>query len=74
MAGIDRLNVVEQYADRMIGNRLVQSMGWPGMVRVTERWFPWSRYASAMAIVTALNVEEGGAFEVSSAEAILDAL
>lgn len=33
-------------------NRLVQSSGWPGMVRIASRWFAAERYGSAMGIVS----------------------
>ncbi|HAC78832.1 MAG: MFS transporter [Candidatus Binatia bacterium] len=35
-----------------IGNRLVQSGGWVGMVQICSRWLPAASYASAMAIVS----------------------
>jgi len=35
-----------------IGNRAVQSMGWPGMVQLAARWFGHSAYARAMGIVS----------------------
>ena len=35
-----------------IGNRLVQSMGWPGVVKVTSKWFSYSRYGAAMGFVS----------------------
>jgi len=34
------------------GNRLVQSMGWPGMVKVAGRWFTPARYGTVMGIVS----------------------
>jgi sugar phosphate permease len=34
------------------GNRLIQSLGWAGAVKITSRWFPFSRYGAAMAIVS----------------------
>lgn len=33
-------------------NRLVQSLGWPGMVKITSRWFPHSRYGTVMGIIS----------------------
>lgn len=33
-------------------NRLVQSLGWPGMIKITSRWFPHSRYGTVMALVS----------------------
>src|SRR5207245_7148913 len=35
-----------------IGNRLVQSMGWVGMVKITSRWFSFSQYGTAMGIIS----------------------
>jgi OPA family glycerol-3-phosphate transporter-like MFS transporter len=35
-----------------IGNRLSQSQGWAGLVRVSSRWFSYSTYGSVMAIVS----------------------
>ncbi len=35
-----------------IGNRLVQSFGWPGIVRLSSRWFSYSTYGGVMAIVS----------------------
>jgi OPA family glycerol-3-phosphate transporter-like MFS transporter len=35
-----------------IGNRLVQSMGWVGMVKVTSRWFSFSQYGTVMGIIS----------------------
>ena len=34
------------------GNRLAQSLGWAGMVKIIGRWFPPSSYGSAMALVS----------------------
>ena len=34
------------------GNRLAQSLGWAGMVKIIGRWFPPSSYGSAMAVVS----------------------
>ena len=34
------------------GNRLAQSMGWAGMVKLIGRWFPPSSYGTAMAAVS----------------------
>jgi sugar phosphate permease len=33
-------------------NRLLQSLGWPGMIKITSRWFAFSRYGTAMGIVS----------------------
>jgi OPA family glycerol-3-phosphate transporter-like MFS transporter len=35
-----------------IGNRLIQSLGWVGMVKITSHWFSASTYATAMAVVS----------------------
>jgi sugar phosphate permease len=35
-----------------IGNRLFQSQGWAGLVRVSSRWFSYSTYGSVMALVS----------------------
>ena len=35
-----------------IGNRLVQSLGWAGMVKISSKWFSYSAYGSVMAIVS----------------------
>ena len=35
-----------------VGNRLVQAIGWPGMVKIVSRWFPFSSYGTAMGIVS----------------------
>jgi sugar phosphate permease len=35
-----------------IGNRLVQSAGWVGLVKVTSRWFSYSAYGSVMAVLS----------------------
>jgi sugar phosphate permease len=35
-----------------IGNRLFQSQGWAGMVRVSSRWFSYSTYGSVMAVIS----------------------
>jgi len=34
-----------------MGNRLVQSGGWAGLVKVTSRWFSYSRYGSVMGVL-----------------------
>ncbi|MBO0722936.1 MAG: MFS transporter [Blastocatellia bacterium] len=33
-------------------NRLLQSMGWPGAVKLTARWFSFSSYGTAMGIIS----------------------
>ena len=35
-----------------MGNRLTQSMGWAGMVKITSRWFSYSSYGTVMGIVS----------------------
>jgi sugar phosphate permease len=35
-----------------IGNRLVQSLGWAGMVKVTSKWFSFSSYGTAMGVIS----------------------
>jgi sugar phosphate permease len=35
-----------------IGNRLFQSQGWAGLVRVSSRWFSYSTYGTVMAVVS----------------------
>jgi sugar phosphate permease len=35
-----------------IGNRLVQSTGWAGAVKITSRWFSYSSYGAAMGVVS----------------------
>lgn len=35
-----------------IGNRLVQSTGWAGMVKITSRWFSYSSYGAAMGVIS----------------------
>jgi sugar phosphate permease len=35
-----------------VGNRLVQSLGWAGMVKVTSRWFSYTTYGSVMAVLS----------------------
>jgi OPA family glycerol-3-phosphate transporter-like MFS transporter len=35
-----------------IGNRLVQSLGWVGMVKISSRWFSFSSYGTVMGIVS----------------------
>jgi OPA family glycerol-3-phosphate transporter-like MFS transporter len=34
------------------GNRLVQSLGWVGMVKITARWFSYSTYGTVMGILS----------------------
>jgi sugar phosphate permease len=35
-----------------IGNRLFQSTGWVGLVKVTSRWFSYSAYGTVMAVLS----------------------
>ncbi len=35
-----------------LGNRLVQSLGWAGLVKVTSRWFSYSAYGSVMGVLS----------------------
>ena len=35
-----------------IGNRLFQSQGWAGLVRVSSRWFSYSTYGTVMAVLS----------------------
>ena len=35
-----------------IGNRLVQSTGWAGMVKISSRWFSYSSYGTVMGIIS----------------------
>jgi OPA family glycerol-3-phosphate transporter-like MFS transporter len=35
-----------------VGNRLVQSLGWVGMVKVASRWFSFSTYGTVMGVLS----------------------
>jgi sugar phosphate permease len=35
-----------------LGNRLIQSLGWPGMIKLTSRWFSYSAYGTVMGIIS----------------------
>jgi sugar phosphate permease len=35
-----------------LGNRMVQSLGWPALVKVSSRWFSYSTYGSVMAVLS----------------------
>ena len=35
-----------------IGNRLVQSLGWAGMVKISSKWFSYSMYGTVMGIIS----------------------
>jgi sugar phosphate permease len=34
------------------GNRLVQSLGWAGMVKISSRWFSYSSYGTVMGLIS----------------------
>src|SRR5262249_52266442 len=40
------------FALAWVGNRLVQSLGWAGIVKVTSRWFSYHTYGTVMAILS----------------------
>lgn len=33
-------------------NRLIQSLGWPGMIKITSRWFSYSSYGTVMGVIS----------------------
>ena len=35
-----------------LGNRIVQSLGWVGLVKVTSRWFSYTTYGSVMGVLS----------------------
>jgi sugar phosphate permease len=35
-----------------VGNRLIQSLGWAGMVKVSSRWFSYRTYGTVMGIIS----------------------
>src|SRR5262245_35044942 len=35
-----------------IGNRLTQSLGWAGVLKITSRWFSFGRYGTVMGIIS----------------------
>lgn len=35
-----------------IGNRLVQSLGWAGMVKISSKWFSYSVYGTVMGVIS----------------------
>src|SRR5262249_33142332 len=35
-----------------MGNRLVQSLGWAGAVKITSRWFSFQRYGTVMGFIS----------------------
>jgi len=40
------------FAAAWIGNRLVQSAAWAGMVKITSRWFSYATYGTAMGAIS----------------------
>ena len=40
------------FAAAWIGNRLVQSAAWAGMVKITSRWFSYASYGTAMGVIS----------------------
>ena len=45
-------NALPLWSFAWIGNRLVQSFGWSGIVRLSSRWFSYSAYGGVMAVVS----------------------
>lgn len=35
-----------------MGNRMLQSLGWAGMIKITSKWFSFSHYGTVMAIIS----------------------
>ena len=33
-------------------NRLIQSLGWPGMIKITSRWFSYGSYGTVMGVIS----------------------
>jgi OPA family glycerol-3-phosphate transporter-like MFS transporter len=33
-------------------NRLIQSLGWPGMIKITSRWFSYSTYGTVIGVIS----------------------
>ena len=33
-------------------NRLIQSLSWPGMIKMTSRWFSYARYGTVMGVIS----------------------
>jgi sugar phosphate permease len=33
-------------------NRLIQSLGWPGMIKMTSRWFSYASYGTVMSVIS----------------------
>jgi OPA family glycerol-3-phosphate transporter-like MFS transporter len=40
------------FAAAWVGNRLIQSSAWAGMVKITSRWFSFSTYGTAMGAIS----------------------
>jgi sugar phosphate permease len=40
------------FALAWIGNRLMQSLGWAGVVKISSKWFSYRNYGTAMALVS----------------------
>ena len=40
------------FAAAWVGNRLVQSAAWAGMVKITSRWFSFAAYGTAMGAIS----------------------
>lgn len=45
-------NSMSIFAVTWFSNRLVQSLGWAGMVKITSKWFSYRRYGTAMGIIS----------------------
>jgi sugar phosphate permease len=43
---------VPAFAIAWVGNRLVQSLGWAGVVKIASKWFSYRNYGTAMALVS----------------------
>src|SRR5579863_99282 len=43
---------VPVFAMAWIGNRLVQSLGWAGMVKISSKWISYRNYGTVMALVS----------------------
>ncbi|MGO9804314.1 MAG: MFS transporter [Steroidobacteraceae bacterium] len=44
--------VLPMFSFAWIGNRLTQSIGWSGLIKVSSKWFHYSRYGTVIAILT----------------------
>jgi len=40
------------FAIAWVGNRLMQSLGWAGIVKITSKWFSYRNYGTVMALVS----------------------